>query len=198
MALDTRDQIGTFDNKSAIVAEQKILDRDDKYELICDMGREAADSLDEGRYTLGTLAAQIETRYNEHTIADFAIAVGVEKKRVYEYRQVIGFMEQISVDADYRAANPQLRYSHYRCAMRFPSWNVARKFLDECSTEGWTVEQARLKVLDALGKPEPPKKLLDATMLFAHLPYELRLKIADSGTTNGKLLVRLVISEVAV
>lgn len=135
----------------------------DSWEAVCDKGREAADGMDAGRWILGELASSVQTHWGDTRLDDFAIAVAVEKKRIYEYRGVYRFYE-FSATAEFRADNPMLRYSHYRDAMRLGDEHKAMAFLNMCSLAGLTVEQARLKLVELLGKPTPPKKLADLTV----------------------------------
>jgi hypothetical protein len=47
-------------------------------------GREAANS----QWTLGDLALEVEPKYGDHTLEQFADDIGVELRRIQEYRQV--------------------------------------------------------------------------------------------------------------
>ncbi len=143
------------------------------FEALCDEAREAADQLDEGRWTIGRLAAEVETHYAAHNIAEMAISAGIEKKRIWEYERVYKFYEN-SAAADYRAANPMLRYSHFRAAMRLKTPTSALEFLDECSRDGLTAEQAGIKLNERLGKATPPRKIVEFEAMWFDVPDNLR------------------------
>lgn len=161
------------------------------FEELCDKGRTAMDSLDDGRWTLGELALQIETQYNEHTIDEFAKQVGAEKSRVYEYRKVYGFYSNFLPVQKFREENMMLRYSHYRDAMRLKTADSVLDWLSEVNDNGYTVEEARVKLCERLGKPVPPMKLIDDS---GPLPVVLARVASALGATDRQ--VRIVIYEV--
>lgn len=161
------------------------------FEQLCDEAREAADSMEEGRWTIGRIASEIETGYGAHNIADMATAIGIEKRRCWEYERVHKFYERLA-DANYRAANPMLRYSHFRMAMRLPAEDVMSA-LDEWSRDGLTIEQAGIKVTEKLGKPTPPRKIIELEADWNELYNNLRTAVlAHAGDHPAR--VRLVVT----
>lgn len=148
------------------------------FDELCEEGRSAMDSLDDGRWTLGELALQIETQYNAHTIEEFAKQVGAEKSRVYEYRKVYGFYADFLPVQKFREETPMLRYSHYRDAMRLKTADKVLDWLNEVNGNGYTVEEARVKLCKRLGKPVPPRKLGEYRAKFGalfHIADDLRI-----------------------
>jgi len=164
------------------------------FEALCDEAREAADQLDEGRWAIGRIAAEVETQYGAHTIANMATNIGIEKRRVWEYQRVHKFYE-LCAAADYRSANPMLRYSHFRTAMRLKSPDDALEFLNECSRDGLTAEQAGIKLNERLGKPTPPQKIVDFEGEWFAMLDNLRTAMMARGSEHPAR-VRLVVTEV--
>lgn len=153
------------------------------FEALCDEGREAADNLDAGRWTIGRIAAAVVTHYGQANIDAFAIQIAMEKKRVYEYERVHKFYE-LSAPADFREARPTLRYSHYRMAMRLHETGGmvgVIAFLEEAAVGDksgpWTIETAGVHLAERLGQPVPPIRAVfpvtlrqagNGSSLFAH------------------------------
>lgn len=161
-------------------------------EQLWDEAREAADSMEEGRWTIGRIASEIKTEYGAHTIASMATAIGIEKRRCWEYERVHKFYEKLA-DANYRAANPMLRYSHFRMAMRLPPQDVMAA-LDEWSADGLTIEQAGIKLTERLGKPTPPKKIIEFETAWDEMYATFRSAVlAHAG--DHPAWVRLVVIE---
>jgi len=160
------------------------------FEDLCDKGRVAADALDTGRWLLGEIAHDVQKQWGDPFLETFSIQVAVEKKRIYEYRNVYRFYANSAV-AEFRSDNPMLRYSHYRDAMRLKTLEDAMVFLNECSALGWTVEQARIKLIERLGKPTPPQKLFDGNLAVGQITANLMRTLA------GNKVVRVVIFEVS-
>lgn len=163
------------------------------FEQLCDEAREAADDMDAGRWTIGRLAAEVETKYKAHNIADMAREIGIEKARIWEYERVHKFYEKLA-DANYRGANPMLRYSHFRMAMRLKEATAAMAFLDECSTDGLTIEQAGIKLTERLGKPTPARKVIEFECAWDELYNNLRAAMLARGADHPAR-VRLTVTE---
>lgn len=145
----------------AIPAIEALIERgDDIWEVLVNAGIQAQEFLDTGRWTIGDLAGLVDKQYGQNTIGTFAKAINVEVERVREYRTVAAFWE-IPHRQKIRADYPTITYSHMREAMRLKSVEAAEAFIEECAGEGWTVEEARLKLRERLGKPLPPRKLVD-------------------------------------
>jgi len=130
------------------------------YEELCDEGREAASQGDRNRFKIGDLACEVETRYGEHTIIDFAKAIGTAVKSVTTYRTVCR-LYIFSRREIFLTDNPMLTYTHLRDAMVLGDVEEAYKFLETASADGLSVEAARIALTILRGKPVPPHKLLD-------------------------------------
>jgi hypothetical protein len=112
----------------------------DDFDIICERGRQAAASLDTGRWLLGALALQVQGVYGQKQVATFAREVNVPRSRLYEYRQVAAFYA--ALPDDYRDTHPMLSWSHYRLAMRRCDTAVeAVHLLDTANDEGWTADE---------------------------------------------------------
>lgn len=132
----------------------------DSWDVICQAGREAQTNMDEARWIIGDLACLVSAEYGRDKIADFAREVNVEKARVKEYRTVARFYKNLPRQK-FAQDHPNLTYSHMRDAMRFGDQDRAMEHLEACAIQTLTVEAARIRIQEALGKPVPPKKLED-------------------------------------
>lgn len=131
----------------------------DDYELICEAGRIAAQNIDEGRYLIGDLAAQIKKQYGRDTVGRFAKDIGIPKARAQEYRQVCEFWPKSQREQIFEDYAGQVKYTHLKQAMRLK--DAALDFIRECGENSYTCEQASVELTKRLGKPAPPEKLLD-------------------------------------
>jgi hypothetical protein len=164
------------------------------FEALCDEARQAADNMEEGRWIIGRIAAEVETSYAAHNIGLMATTIGIEKARVWEYERVHKFYENLA-PANYRAENPMLRYSHYRAAMRLKDPIKAIAFLDRCSSDGLTIEQATVEITRLLGKPVSPKKIIEFECEWSDMLNNLRTAMmARAGEHPAR--VRVTITEV--
>lgn len=120
------------------------------YQEICEQGRIAAQHMDKGRWIIGDLACLVETSYAGHDIDDFAREVNIGKASAKAYRTVCRFYEPAR-RVDYLADNPRITYTHMRHAMRLETPDAAYTFLDECSSEGYTTDQAAYHLSKRLG-----------------------------------------------
>lgn len=131
------------------------------YEHLCELGRSAAQNIDQGRYLIGDLAAQIKKEYGRDTVGRFAKDIGIPKARAQEYRHVCEFWTKSARADIFDTYAGQVTYSHLRAAMRLKDADAALDFIRECGDNSYTVEQAAVKLQERLGKPTPPEKLLD-------------------------------------
>lgn len=170
------------------------------WQLICDTGREAAENIDKGRWLIGDLANAVETHYGEANIAQFAIQIGVEKKRVEEYRTVCDFWKNPHRQ-EILDLYPMIKYSHMRDAMRLKSLPKALTFLEDCAANAYTVEQARIELCRLLGKPIPPVKLVECRARIATIQgHSITLMLDDvsafQDAWQGNKAVKLKVYEV--
>lgn len=120
------------------------------YEILCEQGRLAAEEMDKGRFVVGDLACEVETRYGAHLIDDFAREINVGKSSVKAYRTVCRFYEP-STRVAFLANNPRITYTHMRHAMRLQSVDAAYAFLNEASANGYTTDESAHHIAERLG-----------------------------------------------
>lgn len=130
------------------------------WERLCDDGREAVGALDTGRWIIGDLALMVDKHYGENRLNDFAAAIQLEYAAVKVYRRVSRFWTpEIRISF---TKLPGVSYSHMRLATRLKTHEAAQDFIEDVSFYTWTVSAAIAELNKRLGKPTPPKKLLDA------------------------------------
>jgi len=150
------------------------------WEALCDQGRDAAQDMDGGRWTLGDLSLEVQKQYGRNRISDFAREVNVPVGRVEEYRTVCRYYPK-SVRADILGDNPLLSYSHFRVAMRFRDIEESIEFLMECADGAYTIERSMVEIKKRLNKPVPPPKLLDAEGTLRHADLETGMVVTKIG-----------------
>lgn len=129
------------------------------WDRLCEMGRDAREHIDAGRWVIGDLALEVDKAYGENRIEEFAKEIQISTGRVMEYRTVCRFW-QSSVRAELLEL-PSVTYSHLRVAMRLKDLDKAADFVRDCAADLLTVEAVRLRMNEALGKPTPARKLID-------------------------------------
>ena len=143
---------------------EAVLGQDERVKQVIDIeeyisrGQQAAADIDRGRWTIGDDACEIKTQYGKHTLDEYAKSINVAKDRVEDYRGVCKFYSEFSVRTKFREENPMISFSHMRVAKRLKDVQKAYAFLEECSDNGYTVELARIRLTEILGKPVPPVK----------------------------------------
>lgn len=137
------------------------------YEALVSAGIAAYDAKDRAHFVLGQLASEVETVYGDDSLGKYAADINAERARIDEYRRVWNFYQFPAVAAFYDTfAN--LRYSHWRDAMRLKTREAALAFLAEASDNGWLVEGARAELDRRAGKPVPGRKVAEFTARFHH------------------------------
>lgn len=126
------------------------------YQEICEIGRNAALSMDQGRFIIGDLACAVEKSYGASLIDDFAREVNVGKASVKAYRTVCRFYESDTRVA-FLEANPRITYTHMRHAMRLETVDAAYAFLNEASANGYTTDEAAHHIAELVGKATQSK-----------------------------------------
>lgn len=178
---------------------------EDPWEMMVAVGLDAQERLDTGRWLIGDLALLIPKQYGSDRLGEFAKAIRVEVARAREYRTVARFWDrQSSARAEILATYASITYSHMREAMRLGKPEAARDFIEECAAEAWSVEAARLKLRERLGKPAPLCKLMDAEATIQNIREDMicfraaREDLHNPGECwlKGVQRVRLVLYEV--
>jgi len=129
-----------------------------QWEALTSAGITAYEAKDRAHFTLGMLAAQVETDYGSDALGKYAAAINAEKARLAEYRTVWTFYRYSAV-ADFYDTYPGLRYTHWRDAMRLKDRDAALAFLAEVSDNDWLVEAARAELDKRAGKQPPGRKV---------------------------------------
>jgi hypothetical protein len=160
-------------------------------EQIYELGRQAAQHMDTGRWTIGDLAIAIKTHYGDDDISAFAREINVRSKRVYEYRQVASFYD-IPRRAEFLEANPMITYTHFRTAMRRTEIEKAYQFLDRCSLRGWSSDKADYVMMRLVGRKPKPALPPEPIALIANVPFA----VADLNLQRGLVFLHIDDDEV--
>lgn len=139
---------------------------DGRYEALISAGIAAYDAKDRAHFTLGQLAAAVEKDYGNDALGAYAADINAERARLAEYRTVWNFYEMSAV-ADYYDAFANLRYSHWRDAMRLGDKTAALLFLAEASDGGLKVEAARVELAKLAGKPVTGRKVWEGDAIYS-------------------------------
>lgn len=115
------------------------------------LGLQAREHGDESRWELGDLANELDQKYGEGAIESWGKEIGLRRSTAYEYKKVAGFYPQPDRN-HFIEANPMVTYSHFRMATRLGDINHAWTFLADCSSDGWTVEQAERELVGQPGQ----------------------------------------------
>ena len=111
------------------------------YEMICDHSRALVGEIDSRRWLVGDDACEVETRYGEHTMQAFARDIGMNKSTVAGWKRVAAFYPN-SIRRNLLDAFPNLTYTYFKDALRWNDLDYAVHWLERCSAEGWSADQA--------------------------------------------------------
>lgn len=157
------------------------------------MGIDAYEAKDRAHFTLGQLASEVETVYGDDSLGNYARDINAERARLYEYRSVWNFYA-FSAVAEYYDRFANLRYSHYRDAMRFRDRDKALAFLAHASDDGLLVEQARVEIAQRMGKPVTGRKVWEGECYVNYYTSEAVITPTD-GTAlpvyGGRYIVKV-------
>lgn len=110
------------------------------YMEICEHARMVGNVGDEAAWLVGDDACEVETRYGEHSLDEFARDIKKAKTSVYEYRRMSAFY-QPSARAEIREMFPNVTRSHMRKCLPLKDLDRAMFALDKCSVRDWSVDQ---------------------------------------------------------
>lgn len=110
------------------------------YMEICEHARMVGNVGDEAAWLVGDDACEVETRYGEHSLDEFARDIKKAKTSVYEYRRMSAFY-QPSARAEIREMFPNVTRSHMRKCLPLKDFDRAMFALDKCSVRDWSVDQ---------------------------------------------------------
>lgn len=142
------------------------------YDDCVNLGKQAKDDVDNGRWIIGDLGNALKQRYEDdnlqwygkNIIDEFAKDIQTEKATVQEYRNMAKYYppdDRARLTERY-AAN----WSVLKVAKRFKSLRRSEAFLRLCSSEGiHTVDDYARRAGELKGKPSKPKKLVHADFL---------------------------------
>jgi len=143
-------------NITPLQAIERILaSGEDAWESIVTLANSSESDITARRWLIGDLGLLVQKEYGKNRLNDFATKANLARSTVSQYRNLSSFYP-----SEVRQEFETLSYSHFRCAMRLKE--KAFSFLEDCSANSYTVEQAQIEVTKILGKPLPPLKLLDA------------------------------------
>jgi hypothetical protein len=125
----------------------------DEWETLVSAGQTIVEAHDRNRWALGDLGRKCERRYGEQSLAQYAAAINVRPKTMYDYTACAAFY-----DRDERAAFPTLTWSHYRVALR--AEDRALLWLARAADEGWSVDALGDALREASGDAPRPRKLI--------------------------------------
>lgn len=157
-------------------------------EQIYELGRQAAQHMDTGRWTIGDLAVLIKTHYGDEDIDTFSRQINVPTKRVYEYRKVASFYE-IQRRAEFLEANPLITYTHFRTAMRRGEIEKAYQFLERASQRAWTSDRADYVMMRLTGRKKTAVPLIAAAP-FAVVDLNLARGLVFLHFDDDKILTK--------
>ncbi len=141
------------------------------YEEICEHSKSLGKVGDEAAWLLGDDALEVETRYGERSLDEFAMDIGKAKGTVREYRGMSGFWTP-EVRAEIRENCPNVTRSHMRKALPLHNIDKAVWAVKKCGERGWTVDQfgyilKRYRQLTGVGSTPRDKPVLPVAMPLA-------------------------------
>lgn len=136
-------QVSVKSSKKKPTYEERRAAGELSFEEICDHSRSKVGDIDTRRWDVGDDACAMETKYGEATLASMAREIGMNKTTLAAWKRV----------ADYYPNDNNLRgrlldelanlsYSHYKDAIRLGDVSASIAWLEKCSVEGWSPDQA--------------------------------------------------------
>lgn len=120
---------------------------------------DARKAMDTGRWLLGEYTRMLldTTVYGAHTIEEFADAISIDAKRLYEFGAMATYYTPKTRES---LAGLNLTYSHMREARRLKDLNKSIAFLQKASLNVWTLTQTR-EAIKAYFSPDAPPAFSD-------------------------------------
>lgn len=103
---------------------------------ICELGREAMDLRKFTNIVIGKLALEVESRYGENSLGEFAKEVGLRKNTVNQYRWVAAHFPELKTYGD-------LSYTYYRIAS---GTEDPQGWIQQAVDNNWNVTQLQMKI----------------------------------------------------
>lgn len=134
-----------------------VIDTLSTWEELADAGRVLASDLDAGRFSLGDVGLRCETVYGANSLGQLAADIGLARANTLrQYTRVSRRFDPVSRGTFLDAG---LNWSHFRESMRAGA--DAELWLARAADEGWNVSELHRQIATAIGKPVPPRLLLD-------------------------------------
>lgn len=173
----------------AYIDDQPVIEDDiDAYKRLVDIARDARKERDEQYWIMGQCAILLEIHYAKHTLATFANEIGVEPRRIYEYKIMTEFYP---LDIRERLKPLNLTYSHMREAKRLGTIEQAIEFLHQIAESLWTVHQTRERMNIMLGRTQSAMSQDERAALYTppmlqnfHPVFESIMTIRQDGTIS--------------
>lgn len=105
------------------------------FDEICDIGREAMDLRKFTNIVIGRLALEVESRYGEDSLGEFAKELGLRRNTVNQYRWVAASFPDIKTYGD-------LSYTHYRIAA---GTSEPKEWIEKAVDNNWNITQFQIK-----------------------------------------------------
>lgn len=106
------------------------------FEDICEMGREAMDMRKISSIIIGQLAVEVESRYGEDSLGEFAKEIGLRKSTVSQYRWVAKAFPGMT-------AYNGISYTHYRLAA---GTDKPQEWINKAIENNWNSAQLKAKI----------------------------------------------------
>lgn len=124
------------------------------YEELCDHSRAHVTGMDTRRWDVGDDACAMETKYGEATLASMARDVNMNKTTLASWKRVADYYPEI-LRRRLLDNLENLSYSHYKDAIRLKDIQKSVEWLEKCSEESWSPDQASHKLTAELsGDPD--------------------------------------------
>lgn len=123
------------------------------YEELCDHSRQHVNDMDARRWDVGDDACAMETKYGEATLLGMARDVNMNKTTLASWKRVAEYYPEI-LRRRLLDNLENLSYSHYKDAIRLKDIQKSVAWLEKCSEEGWSPDQASHKLTELLHPDE--------------------------------------------
>lgn len=158
------------------------------YEEICDHSRQHITDIDTRRWDVGDDACAMETKYGEATLLGMARDVNMNKTTLASWKRVADYYPEI-LRRRLLDNLENLSYSHYKDAIRLKDIQKSVAWLEKCSAEGWSPDQASHKLTELLHPDEDGDGDGDASNTKNDIPGT----ITDVFKRDGSCIVELTI-----
>lgn len=128
---------------------------DQLYTELVSRGQSERERRDKSQWRLGACCAQVDSRWGEQKLKQYASDINIGYSTARLYRQIWNFYnpwpEFATRVAELRAL-PILSYTHFRHAMMLDQLPAALDFLGECADNAWNTDLALAVLMERTGK----------------------------------------------